>query len=154
MIKLSFAQFFNSDFEDLGYELYIVKDVDMVMYIGISRNSVWDRWFGGYGSHMEILSEQSIRGNSTIGDVIKRRLPDSWNWTIELWTNQDCREALREELNGQNAVDIPIITLEGYLIKKLNPLYNVMHANGPHEDPMMSNRLDDEYKKIFDKKSR
>lgn len=153
MIRLSFSQFLKGDFKDLGYELYIVKDADQVMYIGIARNSVWDRWFGGYGGHMEILSEQKLRGISTIGDVIQRRLPDSLNWTLELWTDQDCREMLRDDLTGQNINGVSIVTLEAYMIKKLMPLYNVMHTDGRHEDPMISRRLDEEYKNIFDKKS-
>jgi len=41
MKALSFSEFYKGNYIDLGYELYLVKDLDdNVMYIGISRDSI------------------------------------------------------------------------------------------------------------------
>jgi hypothetical protein len=35
------------------------------------------------------------------------------------------------------------------MIEKLNPLYNVLNSGGYQEDPLVTKRLDEEYKKLF-----
>jgi hypothetical protein len=156
MIKLTFSEFYAGDFVDQGYELYIVKDrQQQVMYIGISRDSVWNRWFGGINSHMDAAQNGLLHGNSIIGEVIQRRFPDSWNWHIELWTKDDCLRRLRDDLNGMNDQSVERLDLEGiesYLIKKTSPLYNVMLAGGRHEDPLVTDKLDEAYNSIFGSK--
>jgi hypothetical protein len=151
MITLKFSQFFEGDFEDDGFELYHIRNERREsMYIGISRVSVWDRWFSGSMSHMIALGIREAKGNSTIGEVIERRFPASWEWMIELWTRDDCGKILENELGKRRSGDIPITDLEAMLIKKFQPLYNVMHASGLHEDPMISKALDEEFKEIFE----
>ena len=55
MKLLKFSEFYKGEFADEGYELYFVKDIEeKPMYIGISRDSIWHRWFGGGPSHMGI----------------------------------------------------------------------------------------------------
>jgi hypothetical protein len=150
MKTLTFTDFYKGEFEDIGYELYFVKDSDYKgMYIGISRNSIWHRWFGGGASHMEINTSEKLFGTSIIGQVIERRFPSSWNWIIELWTKEDCLRVLGEELEGKNTSRINIETLEPYMISKFEPLYNVLHGDGSHEDPLISKKLDEAYKKLF-----
>jgi hypothetical protein len=153
MIKLAFSEFYKGEFVDEGYELYIVRDLEeSCMYIGISRKSVWDRWFGGINSHMELGADASLHGNTAIGEAIQRRFPDSWSWMIELWTKEDCCASLRNELNESDLRRLEsqgIQAIETYLIKKVRPLYNFMHAGGRHEDPLITERLNNAYDKIF-----
>lgn len=150
MNALKFSEFYKDSFEDIGYELYFVKDTDSkAMYIGISRNSIWHRWFGGGASHMDIIASGKLFGTSNIGRVIERRIPSSWDWMIELWTKEDCLRELDEMLEGRNTNRINIETLEPFMINKFMPLYNVMHGGGGHEDPLTTKKLDDAYKKLF-----
>ena len=150
MKKLKFFEFYQGEFEDIGYELYFLRDNDdEAMYIGISRISVWHRWFGGAGSHMSVgENKNEIYGTSYVGQVIERRFPNSWDWEIELWTREDCLKILEKDLVGRDYSNISIQTIEPLMITKFKPLYNVMHG-GYHEDPLTSKRLDDAYRKLF-----
>jgi hypothetical protein len=150
MIAIKFSEFYKGDYDDHGYELYIIKDSnDKVMYIGISRDSVWHRWFGGGPSHMDTDAAGKIYGKSYVGEVIERRFPSSWDWIIELWTREDCLKACETEFSGRYIDKIEIESIEPYMIVKFEPLYNVAHGGGRHEDPLTTKRLDTIYKDLF-----
>ena len=150
MKVLKLSQFYKGEYKDIGYELYFLKDIEgCAMYIGISRGSIWHRWFGGGPSPMGINSTGKIYGKSYIGEVIQRRFPGSWDWTIELWTKNDCLKACSIEISGKNVDHIEIETIEPYMINKFQPLYNVTHGGGRHEDPLTTNNLDKIYKDLF-----
>ncbi len=150
MISLTFLDFFKQNYDDVGYELYFVKDeTGKALYIGISTKSIWYRWFGTATSHLVIDANNHLHGSSHIGQVVKGNLPHSWAWTIELWTKKDCWEFLEKELGNKSEDRITIKDLESSMISRYTPLYNILHAGGYHEDPSARKRLDDEYKKIF-----
>lgn len=150
MKVLKFSEFYKGRFTDNGYELYIVKDINnKAMYIGISRDSIWHRWFGGGHSHMDTNPAGQVYGKSYFGEVVERRFPDSWKWDIELWTKEDCVNACIAEFSGKDMDKIDIETLEPYMIIKFEPLYNVVHGGGRHEDPLTTERLDKIYKDLF-----
>ncbi len=150
MKSLKFSEFYKGQFADDGYELYIVKDNnEKIMYIGISRDSIWHRWFGGGQSHMDTNTDGKIYGKSYIGEVVKRRFPSSWDWIIELWTTEDCLKACEAEFSGKDINKIEIESIEPYMIVKFEPLYNVMHGGGHHEDPLTTKKLDTIYKDLF-----
>ena len=90
-----------------------------------------------------------IFGKSYIGEVIERRLPDSWNWLIELWTKEDCIKVCADALRGKDLNKIEIESIEPYVILKFEPLYNVMHGGGRHEDPLTTKKLDEIHKDLF-----
>ena len=91
MIKLTFSKFYKGDFVDEGYELYVVKDSEAAVHVH------WN--LSGFGlvsmvcveslSHGSLVQWIIARQQRTIGEVIERRLPDAWNWHIELWTQDD-----------------------------------------------------------------
>jgi len=150
MKALSFSEFYKGNYIDLGYELYLVKDLNgNVMYIGISRDSIWHRWFEGGTGHMLVDSNGKIHGQSYIGEVIERRFPNSWNWVIGLWTKDDCIKACSEYFENSKKSKIEIEMIEPYMIKKYEPLYNIAHGNGRHEDPLTTEKLDTLYKRLF-----
>lgn len=150
MMSLKFSEFYKGRFSDDEYELYLVKDIEAkVMYIGIARDSIWHRWFGGGTSHMHTDSSGKIRGNSYIGEVIARRLPSSWEWIIELWTKAECLEACVTAFAGKDSDKIDIESIEPFMIAKFDPLYNVAYGGGRHEDPLTTKRLDSIYKDLF-----
>jgi len=150
MKELKFSEFYQGQFSDDGYELYIVKDIEKnVMYIGISRDSIWHRWFGGSISHMNSHATGKVYGKSYIGEVIERRLPSSWDWLIELWTKEDCLKACEATFIGKDLDKIEIESIEPYMILKFEPLYNVTHGGGHHEDPLTTKKLDAIHKDLF-----
>jgi hypothetical protein len=147
---MRFSEFYKGHFADDGFELYVVKDIDgKAMYIGISRDSIWHRWFGGGPSHMDTDRTGKVYGKSYFGEVIERRFPDSWNWTIELWTKEECIGACKSDFSGRDLAKIEIESVEPYMIAKFEPLYNVTHAGGRHEDPLTTEKLDSIYKDLF-----
>jgi hypothetical protein len=150
MKSLKISDFYTGLFVDEGYELYLVKDIEgLLMYIGISRDSVWHRWFGGGPSHMDANPEGKVYGKSYFGEVIERRFPHSWNWTIELWTKEECLSVCKDNFSGRDPAKITIESIEPYMIAKLEPLYNVTHGGGHHEDPLTTEKLDSLYKDLF-----
>jgi hypothetical protein len=150
MKTLLFSEFYKGNYDEVGYELYLVRDTENnVMYVGISRDSVWHRWFDGGTSHMDSDANGNLYGKSYIGEVIERRFPTSWEWTIELWTKEDCLKICGERIKGRNLHSISIESLEPYMIHKFEPLYNIAHGGGRHEDPLITNKLDKLYKDIF-----
>ena len=151
MKALKFSEFYEGHFTDDGYELYLLRDSDEnALYIGISRDSIWHRWFGGGTSHMDVDVTGKVYGKSNIGEIIERRFPSSWNWTIELWMKEDCLKVCATEFLGKDSDKVGIDALEPYMIVKFEPLYNVAHSSGHHEDPLTTKRLDQIYKHLFE----
>jgi integrase/recombinase XerC len=149
MKAMTFSEFCEGHFADDGFELYLVKDVDdKAIYIGISRDSVWHRWFGGGTSHMDIDAAGKIRGRSHIGEVIESYFPASWNWLIELWTREDCLKACKTELSGRAIQRLGIETIEPYMIVRFGPLYNLTHTGKPHAEPITSKALSKPTQKV------
>jgi hypothetical protein len=79
---LTFAEFYEGDYHG---NLYIVWRGSQALYVGITRDHVWNRWFGNRG-HIS-----NIDGNwradycgSEIGKVIVKNRPESLGWKIEL----------------------------------------------------------------------
>jgi len=141
--SLSFSEFYKGQFADDGFELYLLKDSDEnVLYIGISKDSIWHRWFGGGTSHMDIDAAGKICGKSHIGEAIEKCFPSSWNWVIELWTREDCLKACKSEFSKRNVNKVGIELIEPYMIAKFEPLYNVIHNRRNYENSATSNDLD------------
>jgi hypothetical protein len=150
MLTMFFSDFYIGEYEDLGYELYLLRDSDgAVMYIGIAKDSIWHRWFEGGTSHMESQTGGRLYGKSVIGEVVERRFPNSWNWTIELWTKEDCLKVCDVDYRGKDVEKLTIESIESQMIVKFEPLYNVIHGGGRHEDPLITKGLDTIYKDIF-----
>jgi len=121
MITLTFAEFRDGqrDQED-DFELYIIKRNDETLYVGISKQGVWNRWFGSWG-HMPRNIYGEFLYNSGISREIIEHAPQSDNWIVELWTLDDCRELFQNSsLNLQFS--------EIYMIKRLQPSFNFTHA--------------------------
>lgn len=150
MKSLIFSEFYAGKYDDHGYELYIIKDSDEnVMYIGIAKDSIWHRWFGGKIGHMDSDANGKLYGKSRIGEVIERRFPNSWNWVIELWTKDDCLNACRQDIVGRDLDTMEIGSIEPYMIDRFEPIYNITYGDGRHEDPLTTKKLDDIYKRLF-----
>ena len=139
MITLTFREFVHGedliDFGTSDLELYIVRNKNDILYIGMARYGIYRRWFGDPGCHM---NRGSLSGNSHIGVVIYDALPHSVDWNMDLFSPIDVLEFLEIEYSwdeGRSKYRIldPITEsyrlcdikyLESIMIRYLYPHYN------------------------------
>ena len=112
MIEITFREFFEYKYCEDGFnELYVMKNgLDETLYIGISSENIWNRWFGPRGHVM--VGTNYLIGESSVGRKVVDHLPDSWDWKIQLWTLEDCLRFCADELNPKGR----------YTIKWLEPI--------------------------------
>lgn len=156
MIEIDFQDFHDQNYEETGYELYVMKNgLGDVLYVGISKWSIWERWFGWSG-HM-IWLDDLVTGNTSVGKKIANHLPDSLKWKIQLWTLEDCVNLCKDEFHNSPSPDISFI--EPFMINKLSPILNVSCNIQPGKDTTPKSKkeiereklLDEAYRKIFEK---
>lgn len=157
MIEVTFLEFHQQRYNEQELCLYVVKNGSGdTLYVGISTNDVWERWFG-FGGHLT-WDGDVIYGESPVGVKIENHLPDSLSWKIQLWSLRDCLEFCSDEL----PTDLPEATiqyLEPIMIKKLSPVLNAIYNLNPGKDTSaksqkeieLERRLDRAYREIFDK---
>jgi hypothetical protein len=130
MKSLTFKEFIDGKYvDDDDYAIYIVKNNADVLYVGISRDNIYNRWFTAEHSHIvRTANGTAIRGNSAIGQAIVENLPKSLEWTVILLTEAECIERLGDRSPCKSEYDNNALTkLERYLISKLQPLFNATH---------------------------
>jgi len=158
MIELDFLQFHEQQYQENGYDLYVLKNgLGDILYVGISHQSIWERWFGWNG-HM-LWVDHVIEGNSPVGRKIVDHLPDSLNWKIQLWTLEDCVSFCKDLIPAIRITNIDFI--EPFMIQRLSPILNGSYNSHPSQDTTPKSKkeierekfLDEMYKKIFDKKT-
>ena len=157
MIEIDFETFHNQDFVEEGYDLYVMKNgLGDTLYVGISKQSIWTRWFGWNG-HI-LWSENAIEGITPVGRKIVDHFPDSLRWKIQLWTLEDCLAFCKDVLPTINISSVDFI--ERYMIQKLSPILNGSYNLQPRRDTTPKSKreierdkvLDEMYRTIFDKK--
>jgi len=132
MIELTFLEFHEQKYRDQRFCLYVVKNRnEAILYVGISTNDVWERWFS-WGGHMT-WDGKVIYGESPIGINIEDHLPNSLQWKIQLWTFKDCLEFCIKEL-PEDTHSIDIHDIEPIMIQKLSPVLNVIYNLPPKTD--------------------
>lgn len=104
-MRMTFEEFIEGNFPEDDYSLYIVWRGAECLYIGISKDNIWNRWFSRNGCHIRMTDNHMI-GNSIIGREIVKNLPQSLQWTIEL---REYKNLHRAEID---------------LIRELRPTYN------------------------------
>jgi len=70
MIEINFKDFYEYRYREDGfYELYVIKNAfEEILYVGISNQNIWNRWFGWNG-HITGDANYMI-GESTVGKKI------------------------------------------------------------------------------------
>src|SRR3989304_5862991 len=134
MIEITFKEFYKYKYskEDF-HELYVVKNgLDDILYIGISSQNIWNRWFGWNGHITD--GPRYLVGESSVGRKIVDYLPESWDWKIQLWTLEDCIAFCTDELPPRKCYDIKF--LEPFMIQKLHPILNATFNLNPGVDHM------------------
>jgi len=124
VIKTTLEKFYKSDVDSLdNFELYILKDKRKVLYIGISKRGIWNRWFDPRG-HMPKNIYGDFYYGSSVGRKVITSFPKSWKWTIELWTRKDCLEFLKIDETDSVRFVISINYCESAMIAILKPKLN------------------------------
>lgn len=160
MIEIHFREFFQYTYpHDDFYELYVMKNgLEDILYIGISSENIWNRWFGARGHIM--VGTNYLVGESSVGRKVVDHLPDAWDWKIQLWTLADCIEFCADKLNPNGIYTIK--WLEPLIIQKLRPSLNIIYKLNPGVDntPLgerekkRNETLDKAYREIFEKNSK
>ena len=158
MIELTFLEFHEQQYLEQQFCLYVVKNgSEDILYVGISTNNIWERWFG-WGGHMT-WDGNVIYGESPIGVKIENHLPDSLNWKFQLWTLKDCIEFCGKELSDEIS-KVTIHDIEPIIIRKLSPALNATYNLNPGKDTTLKSqkeeklerKVDELYRKVFDNK--
>lgn len=149
MIEITFREFFEYKYRENGFhELYVMKNgLDETLYIGISSENIWNRWFGSRGHVM--VGTNYLIGESSVGRKVVDHLPDSWDWKIQLWTLEDCLEFCKDELNPNGRYNIQ--WLEPFIIQKLRPSLNATYNLNPGKDTTPKSKKEIEREKLLDK---
>jgi hypothetical protein len=130
MISLTFENFRNGSYPeefDVDAELYVVKNETKVLYVGISHQGIWNRWFSRLG-HMPTNAYGEHYYTSLIAREILEKEPESMKWIIELWTKEDCIRFINDESIKCAPDAIKIDSLEPRMIEKLKPFWNSTYA--------------------------
>ena len=80
-------------------------------------------------THLVINFYGEWYATSDAGRAIIENLPESNNWSIELWTLQDCIDFLGDRFKEANKTVLTIKYIEPYMIAKLRPSLNIIYAN-------------------------
>ena len=125
-INLTFEQFMNHNYEesnDENFSIYVVKDQETALYVGMTTRNAFDRWFGWNGHF------RSGTPSSTIAQIIHANKPDSLTWGIELLSDAHIKKYLSERnLNKSCRWKDKVLLAEKSLIQELRPLFNTSDA--------------------------
>lgn len=95
------------------HDVYIIRDIGIVFYVGMTRKGVISRLHNHFG----------WSGNqSSLGKLVFANLPQSREWTIELLTKEEC------ECETAKAA-------ETKTIKRLRPRLNIWENGGGYKLP-------------------
>ena len=100
-----------------GFDLYLIRDDEVVFYVGQSESAfarVWDHFLGGF------------KGRSTIGRFILCNWHASLHFTVELLSSASPRFA---------AVEYDRDAAERALIEQYAPCFNISLNRTPHDLP-------------------
>jgi len=149
VIEITFKEFYLRTYpQEEFHELYLMKnELGEVLYVGISSQDIWDRWFGWNGHINE--GDSYLLGKSAVGEKVVDHLPNSWDWKIQLWTLEDCVKFCSNELNPNGRYSIKM--LESFMIQKFRPSLNIMMNLNPGQDSMPKSQREIEREKLLDK---
>jgi hypothetical protein len=125
MRSIRFGDFLSGQSTDAPEEVLYVLRSHVCLYVGISRTGIWERWFDPDLGHIRGCMRY---GASAVGAYVLEHLPFSLVWTIEFWTDRDCRQFLFPD--GRYQCGSKIEELESLMIKQLKPALNIIHNQG------------------------
>jgi hypothetical protein len=142
MIRARFGDFWHDQRISAAAVLYALYEGTQCLYVGISRWDVWRRWFDRSRGH--------IRGRGSnfctrVGAYVVDNLPRSLEWEIELWTLEECQDALRGEDKVRH---LTLTRCEDLMIGRKKPIFNI--TNNPHSCEEIAGVNDAEISAFYD----
>jgi hypothetical protein len=131
MIRLKFSEFMSGEYDKRGerHVIYILIAESCILYIGMSSGNLWHRWFAYPGSHIRQYTSTQWGYNSPAGEAVVRCAPESMNWTVELWTAEDCIKLLSDDESLGRLDPRDLRELEWLMIDRLHPAFNAAGRN-------------------------
>jgi len=131
MISLPFETFKAGEYSDniqAPFTLYMVFNGPKCLYIGITTNNPFNRWFNNGHSHCLINIYGELQGQSKIGRMVAESMPESNKWEVQLWTTKDCIEwlVLNRPEKYKRLKEADIHSLEPIIIQEFKPSKNVI----------------------------
>lgn len=142
MITLTIDEALKGTHDVSGHYIYLYRDQEVVFYVGRS-----------YYPLNRLLQHMALDGTSLgdiTGDTISDNLPASLHWTMELYTLEECKEAVQTHYKGSyhwyckhiQAMDTSlapptdlICKAEQAMIEKYNPCLNAIGNRTPSTLP-------------------
>lgn len=125
MLTLTFTEFAEgSKFPDfVDFSLYVVRNDNSILYIGISQSNIWNRWFSAGYCHMRQTEYGEWHGNSLIGQEIVSHLPQSEKWEFDFWSLKEALDFMSIDYIYQSvyAVCLHPVSKEQLSIKDVEP---------------------------------
>jgi len=131
MITTTVGDLLDGKLDDLrtpGHDLYIVRDAEVVFYVGKSQNVI-----GRLLGHCGRGTWGRGKGSSELGSFIGRNLPESRGWTIELLTEKDAHDVV--QFYFPCGLTWQVGTAEQELIKHYGPCINRTYNYEPQAIP-------------------
>lgn len=133
MITLTIGELldgFELGMEGLGHHVYIVRDGDVVFYVGRSGDPL-DR----LRTHMGKGAWSWCTGASQLGQFIVANWPESRDWQVELLTVADCATWIRALCPGYILERCESDVAEQAAIVALHPCLNTIYNEQPSAIP-------------------
>lgn len=131
MLEMKFQEFFNGNYEDNDdHEIYVLTSDREILYIGISKANIWNRWFGNFG-RMWKDEDGKFQYSDLVSKEVVDNFPDSLAWSIQLLSTKECIEICKDELKKTTYLKNRLVNrpdvLERYMIHKFHPVLNLTH---------------------------
>lgn len=131
----------------LGSEIYVVRDGDVIFYVGKSSNP-----FSRLHQHMGY--ERKLP--SDLGTLIRNNSPESDEWTLECYRLKDCMPFIKQSFADMENEDEREFMVqfscsdasraEKHMIRYLRPCLNTLYNENP-------SKLPEKYQRYTDKSS-
>jgi len=126
MITYKLAEFIDGEVDECGATVYVVRDGEVVLYVGKAEAGIKERWC--YSRHPHITTTGwGWAALSRIGFEIVNNLPRSRDWQIDLYTAEECADRIIQHYpyyGGIRATEYA----ELVLIQDLRPRLNVANT--------------------------
>lgn len=137
MITATLSEFFEGLEMAGSHIVYLVRDGDLVIYVGKTTTGAGNRLLSHCGRGPWGWSS----GPDNLGRLITQNSPESDPWQVDIYRVEDCLSELKTAYPYFVHFDLDI--LERYLIKKYSPCLNGTYNPNPTRLPPKYYRQDE-----------
>jgi hypothetical protein len=102
MLQITITKAFNLKLlrqpDRAGHRYYLVRNGETALYVGRSKTPLDRLW-----QHMgwRGLSMRKVADQSRLGQLIDTNMPESFRWTITLFTQSDCEPLILQHISSE-----------------------------------------------------